>query len=70
MKDSSSHGGGSSAKSWGIIVPKYENSAADKAADKRNAKKANVSVKTWERSAADKREDAKGQKRLDAKRGK
>jgi len=48
-------------------MAKYEGSAADRKADKKNARKAGVSLRTWERSAADKKEDAKGQKKLDKK---
>jgi hypothetical protein len=51
-------------------VAKYEGSKADRAADKRNAKKAGFSLKTWEKSAADRREDAKGQRALDRKKRK
>lgn len=45
----------------------YERSAADRAADRKGAKKAGVSLKKWEGSAADKRLDAKAMK---GKRGK
>lgn len=47
-------------------APRYENSPADQAADRKNAKKAGVSLKAWERSDADKRADSVGQRRLDA----
>lgn len=46
-------------------APRYENSAADKAEDKRNAKKHNMSLGAWEKSAMDKAADAAGQKRFD-----
>ena len=48
-------------------MAKYEGSAADRAKDKKGAKKAGVSLKTWERGAADKKADAAGQRKLDAK---
>jgi len=38
---------------------KYENSKADKMADKKNAKKAGMSVKKWEGSKGDEKADAK-----------
>lgn len=44
---------------------RYEDSAADKMADRKNAKKAGMSVRAWERSAADKKADAKGQRMMD-----
>jgi hypothetical protein len=47
---------------------KYEGCAADKAADKKGAKKAGMSLEKWDRSEADKRADAKGQRKLDGKR--
>lgn len=46
---------------------KYEDSAADKANDRKQAKKRGVSVKKFENSPADKRMDIAGQKKLDAK---
>jgi hypothetical protein len=46
---------------------RFENSPADKAEDKRNAKKMGMPLAKYERSAADKKADAKGQNRLDAK---
>lgn len=46
---------------------RYEGSKADKADDKRQAKKRGVSLKAWEGSAADRKRDAaraaKGRKR-------
>ena len=39
-------------------MAKWEGSKADKAADKRNAKKAGVSVKRWEGSRGDEKADA------------
>ena len=45
----------------------YEGSAADNAADRRNAKKAGMSVKAWEGSAGDRKADAAGQRALDRK---
>lgn len=42
----------------------YEGSAADRAADRRNAKKAGVSVKEWEGSPADERADARARKAM------
>jgi hypothetical protein len=47
---------------------KFEGSKADKAQDRKGAKKAGMSLKAWERSAADKKADAAGQRRLDKKR--
>ena len=38
---------------------KWEGSKADKAADKKGAKKARMSLKKWEKSAADKKMDKK-----------
>ena len=49
-------------------MAKWEGSKADKAADKRNAKKAGVSVKKWEGSPGDERADAAARKRM--KKGK
>lgn len=45
---------------------RFEGSPADKAEDKRGAKKAGVSVKAWEGSPSDKRADAAGQRKLNA----
>jgi hypothetical protein len=45
-------------------MKKYENSRADKIADRKGAKKAGVTLKEWEGSAADKRADAKARKKL------
>lgn len=45
---------------------RYEGSKADKADDKKQAKKRGMSLKTWEGSAADRKRDAaksKGRKR-------
>ena len=42
---------------------KWENSVADKAADKKGAKKAGMSMKEWEKSAADKKLDKKMSKK-------
>jgi hypothetical protein len=47
---------------------RYEGSAADKAKDKRAAKKAGKTLKAWEGSKADERMDRAGQKKLDAKK--
>lgn len=47
----------------------YEGSAADEAADKRNAKKAGMTVKQWEGSPGDRKADAAGQRALDKRRG-
>ena len=44
---------------FGGMNKPYEGSPADKAADKRNAKKAGVPVKKWEGSPADEKADAK-----------
>ena len=41
----------------------YENSAADKKADKAGAKKAGVSLKKWEGSKADDRADKKAMRK-------
>jgi len=49
---------------------KYEGSRADKANDKREAKKSGMSMKAWEKSPADKKMDKAGQKALDAKKRK
>ena len=49
---------------------KYEDSAADKAKDRKAAKKAGVSAAKFENSPADKRMDKAGQKKLDAKKRK
>lgn len=45
----------------------YEGSPADRANDKRQAKKHGMSMKAWERSASDAQEDARYQDILDAK---
>ena len=47
---------------------RYEGSAADKAADKKNAKRAGMSVKAWEGSAADRKKDAAAQRAMNKKR--
>jgi hypothetical protein len=47
---------------------KWEGSKADKAADKRNAKKHGVSVKKWEGSKADEKADRAA--RMKMKKGK
>lgn len=46
---------------------RYEGSRADRANDKREAKKRDVPLKAWEKSAADKRMDAAGQRKMDRK---
>ena len=46
----------------------YERSAADKAADRKGAKKAGVSVAKWEKSAADRKADKAAVKKINAKR--
>lgn len=43
-------------------MAKWEGSKADRAADRKGAKRAGVSMKKWEGSAADKKADAKGRK--------
>lgn len=42
---------------------KYEGSKADKASDKREAKKRGIPVSKWEDSAADKRKDSAAAKK-------
>lgn len=44
---------------------RYEGSPADKADDKRMAKKRHMTLKAWEHSAQDRRRDAKKQRLLD-----
>lgn len=51
-------------------MAKYEGSAADRAKDKKGAKKAGVTMKAWEKSGADQKADAAGQRKLDAKKRK
>ena len=51
-------------------MAKYEGSAADRAKDKKGAKKAGMTIKAWEKSAADKKADKAGQRKLDAKKRK
>ena len=51
-----------------MATGRYEDSKADRAKDKKGAKKAGVTMKAWEKSSADKKADAKGQKGLDAKK--
>lgn len=46
---------------------KYEGSKADKAKDKREAKKRGLPVEKYEGSAADKKADKAGQKKMDRK---
>lgn len=43
---------------------RWEGSAADRRADRRNARKAGVSVATWEKSKADERADAAARARI------
>lgn len=50
------------------MVARYEGSKADRANDKKMAKKRGMSLKAWERSPEDERMDARMQKKLDAKR--
>lgn len=49
---------------------KYEGSAADRAKDKKAAKKAGMSMKAWEKTPQDRKMDKAGQKALDKKRKK
>ncbi len=49
------------------VKTRYEDSPADKRADKANAKKAGMSVRAWEKSPQDRKADAKGQRMMDAK---
>ena len=44
-------------------MAKWEGSKADRAADKKGAKKAGKSMKAWEGSAADRKMDAKARKK-------
>ena len=48
-------------------APRFEGSAADRAEDRKNAKKHGVTLKAWERSPGDKKADAAGQRALDRK---
>jgi len=50
------------------MAKRYEGSAADKAEDKRGAKKLGVSLKRYETTARDKAEDKAGRKRLKRKK--
>lgn len=50
-----------------VKAPRFEGSKADKAEDKKNAKKAGVTVRQWEKSPGDRKADAAGQRKLDAK---
>ena len=45
------------------MARKWEGSAADRAADRKGAKKAGVSLKKWEGSPADRKMDAKAMKK-------
>ena len=47
--------------------PRYEGSPADKAQDKKMAKRKGMTLKAYERSGLDKKMDAAGQRKLDAK---
>lgn len=47
-------------------MAKYEGSAADRAQDKKMAKKKGMSLKTYEKSGIDKKADKAGQRKLDA----
>ena len=47
--------------------PRWEDSAADKRADRAGAKKSGMSVAKYERSAEDKRKDAVAQRKMDKK---
>jgi hypothetical protein len=49
---------------------RYEGSAADRAADRKAAKKAGMTMTQWEKTAADKKKDAVGQRNLDKKKKK
>ena len=46
----------------------YERTPADKAADRKGAKKAGMSVAKWEKSAADRKADKAAIKKINAKR--
>lgn len=48
-------------------MAKYEGGAADRAKDRKGAKKAGLSLKAWEKTSKDKKADAAGQRKLDAK---
>jgi hypothetical protein len=50
-----------------VLSGKWENSKADKVADRKGAKKAGVSLKKWEGSKADKRMDAAAVKKMKRK---
>jgi hypothetical protein len=52
------------------MAKRYEGYAADKAEDKRQAKKRGMPLKKYERSGIDKKADAAGQRKLDAKKRK
>ena len=45
----------------------YEGSAADKRADKANAKKLGMTQKAYENSAIDRKKDAAGQRKLNSR---
>lgn len=45
-------------------MARFEGSKADKAEDRKGAKKAGMSLKAWEKSAADKRMDAAAAKKM------
>jgi hypothetical protein len=49
--------------------PKYEGSAADRAEDRRGAKKRGMTQGQFEKTPQDRRQDRAGQKRLDKRRG-
>jgi hypothetical protein len=49
---------------------RYEDSPADKRADKRGARKAGMTMAQWEKSAADKKADAAARAKLRRKRKK
>ena len=50
------------------MARKYEGSKADRAEDRRGAKKLGVTLKQYERTARDRAEDKKGQKRMKKKK--
>lgn len=51
-------------------MARYEGSKADRASDKKMAKKKGVTLKAWEKSAADRKMDAAAEKKMGAKKRK
>lgn len=49
------------------MARRYEGSPADRAEDRKGAKRAGIGLKAYERTAKDKAEDKAGQKRLAGK---